>query len=226
MVYDDRMSDYIEVKDRIVAFHKAYPEGSLQSEYEVITLGEKAWIVVKAYAYRSPDDLRPGIGHAWESYPGSTPFTRTSELMVGETSAWGRALAALGIAVNKSIASRNEIKAAESRKTERSSEPTPGDDPFYTNAPATSPLSPHHDTRKRVNGKQLGLLKGKLRGAGVADDNLINTVNALLALGGYDPVTLPADLTNSTLDHVLKNLDKIVTVEQFTSEQYIEATGK
>jgi hypothetical protein len=146
--------------------------------------------------------------------------------MVGETSAWGRALAAQGIAVNKSIASRNEIKAAESRKTERSSEPTPSDDPFYTNAPATSPLSPHHDTRKRVNGKQLGLLKGKLRGAGVADDNLINTVNALLALGGYDPVTLPADLTNSTLDHVLKNLDKIVTVEQFTSEQYIEATGK
>ncbi len=226
MVYDDRMSDYIEVKDRIVAFHKAYPEGSLQSEYEVITLGDKAWIVVKAYAYRTPDDLRPGIGHAWESYPGSTPFTRTSELMVGETSAWGRALAALGIAVNKSIASRNEIKAAESRKTERTTEPTPSDDPFYTNAPATSPLSPHHDTRKRVNGKQLGLLKAKLRGAGVADDNLINTVNALLALGGYDPVTLPADLTNATLDHVLKNLDKIVTVEQFTSEQYIEATGK
>jgi hypothetical protein len=226
MVYDDRMSDYIEVKDRIVAFHKAYPEGSLQSEYEVITLGDKAWIVVKAYAYRTPDDLRPGIGHAWESYPGSTPFTRTSELMVGETSAWGRALAALGIAVNKSIASRNEIKAAESRKTERTTDSTPSDDPFYTNAPATSPLSPHHDTRKRVNGKQLGLLKGKLRGAGVADDNLINTVNALLALGGYDSVTLPADLTNATLDHVLKNLDKIVTVEQFTSEQYIEATGK
>jgi hypothetical protein len=39
-------------------------------------------------------------------------------------------------------------------------------------------------------------------------------------------VTLPADLTNATLDHVLQNLDKIVTVEQFTSEQYIEATGK
>jgi hypothetical protein len=226
MVYDDRMSDYIEVKDRIQAFYAKYPEGSLQSEYEVVTIGEKVWIVVKSYAYRTPDDPRPGIGHAWEAYPGSTPFTRTSELMTGETSSWGRSLASLGIAVNKSIASRNEIKAAESRKTERSSEPTPSDDPFYTNAPATSPLSPHHDTRKRVNGKQLGLLKGKLRGAGVADDNLINTVNALLALGGYDPVTLPADLTNATLDHVLKNLDKIVTVEQFTSEQYIEATGK
>jgi hypothetical protein len=28
MVYDDRMSDYIEVKDRIQAFHNKYPDGS------------------------------------------------------------------------------------------------------------------------------------------------------------------------------------------------------
>jgi hypothetical protein len=226
MVYDDRMSDYIEVKDRVAAFHKAYPDGSLQSEYEIITLGDKAWIVVKAYAYRTPEDPRPGIGHAWESYPGSTPFTRTSELMVGETSAWGRALAALGIAVNKSIASRNEIKAAESRKTERSKEPTPADDPFYTDAPPTTALAPHYDTRKKVNVKQLGLLKGKLNRAGVADDALIGTVNALLALGGREPVALPAELTNGALDYILANLDKIVTVEQFTSEDYIEAAGK
>lgn len=226
MPFDDRMSDYIEVKDRVAAFHKTYPEGSLQSEYEIRTLGDKTWIVVKAYAYRTPEDPRPGIGHAWELYPGTTSFTRTSELMVGETSAWGRALAALGIAVNRSIASKNEVQAAESRKAERSKEPTPQDDPFYTNAPATTPLAPHYDTRKKVNGKQLGLLKGKLRAAGVADDNLINTVNALLALGGYEPITLPAELTNATLDHVLGNLDKIVTVEEFTAEQYIEATGK
>jgi hypothetical protein len=37
MVYDDRMSDYIEVKDRIQAFHAKYPDGSLQSEYEIVT---------------------------------------------------------------------------------------------------------------------------------------------------------------------------------------------
>jgi hypothetical protein len=225
MVYDDRMSDYIEVKDRIQAFHAKYPDGSLQSEYEIRTLGDKTWIVVKAYAYRTADDLRPGIGHAWESYPGSTAFTRTSELMVGETSAWGRALAALGIAVSKSIASKNEVKAAEARKTERSKEPTPADDQFYTNNPQAS-FTPNALAKKHLTPKQLGLLKGKLKGAGVADDNLINTVNALLALGGHNPVTLPGDLTNLTLDYVLANLDKIVTVEQFTSEDYIDATGK
>jgi hypothetical protein len=62
MVYDDRMSDYIEVKDRIQAFHNKYPDGSLQSEYEIRTLGDKTWIVVKAYAYRTADDVRPGSG--------------------------------------------------------------------------------------------------------------------------------------------------------------------
>jgi hypothetical protein len=226
MVYDDRMSDYIEVKDRVQAFHNKYPDGSLQSEYEIRTLGDKTWIVVKAYAYRTPDDLRPGIGHAWESYPGSTPFTRTSELMVGETSAWGRALAALGIAVSKSIASKNEVRAAEARKTERSKEPTADDDPFYTDAPAPVAKSPHYDTRKKINVKQIGLLKGKLTAAGVAPDGLIDAVNALLSLDGRDPIVLPAELSNGSLDYILGNLDKIVTVKQFTSEDYIEATGK
>jgi hypothetical protein len=117
--------------------------------------------VVKAYAYRTADDPRPGVGHAWESYPGSTAFTRTSELMVGETSAWGRALAALGIAVSKSIASKNEVRAAEARKTERSKEPTADDDPFYTNAAAPVAKSPHYDNRKKINVKQIGLLKGQ-----------------------------------------------------------------
>jgi len=226
MVYDDRMSDYIEVKDRIQAFYAKYPEGSLQSEYEVVTIGEKVWIVVKAYAYRTADDVRPGIGHAWESYPGSTPFTRTSELMVGETSAFGRATAALGIAVNRSIASKNEVRAAEARKTERSKEPTPEDDPFYTDAAAPVAKSPHYDTRKKINVKQIGLLKGKLTAAGVAPDGLIDACNALLSLDGRDPIVLPAELTNGQLDYILGNLDKIVTVEQFTSEDYIDATGK
>jgi hypothetical protein len=230
MVYDDRMSDYIEVKDRVQAFHKQYPDGSLQSEYEIRQLGDKTWIIVKAYAYRTPDDPRPGVGHAWESYPGSTPFTRTSELMVGETSAWGRALAALGIAVSKSIASKNEVRAAEARKVERAKE-TPPDDPFYTDAQPPAPKSHIYDTRKRINVKQIGLLRGKLKAAGVADDALIDTVNGLLTLGGLQPITLPAELTNGQLDHVLNNLDKIVTVEEyvaeaFTPEDYIEATGK
>jgi hypothetical protein len=117
------------------------------------------------------------------------------------------------------------VQAAEWRKAERSKEPTPTNDQFYVNQ-FNDDHTPNALARKHLTPKQLGLLKGKLKGAGVADDNLINTVNALLSLGGHKPVTVPGDLTNQTLDYVLANLDKIVTVEQFTSEDYIDATGK
>ena len=107
MAYD--LSDYVDVAERVQKFHEKYPEGSLQSEWTVVELDGKPTIVVKAFAYRTPDDAKPGIGHATEPLPGLTKFTKNSELMVGETSAWGRALAALGFEVKRGIASREEV---------------------------------------------------------------------------------------------------------------------
>ena len=107
--------DYVEVSERIRQFIELYPSGSLQSEWEYVQRDGEQWLVVKAYAYRTPDDQRPGIGHAWEPIPGRTPYTRGSELMNGETSAWGRATSAIGIAVNRGIASANEIRSAQAR---------------------------------------------------------------------------------------------------------------
>ncbi len=107
MAYD--LSDYVDVAERVQKFHEKYPEGTLQSEWKPVVLGGQEVIVVKAFAYRTPDDQRPGIGHAMEPLPGLTKFTRNSELMVGETSAWGRALAALGFEVKRGIASREEV---------------------------------------------------------------------------------------------------------------------
>ena len=64
-----------------------------------------------ALAYRAPDDPMPGIGTAWEPFPGRTPYTRDSELMNAETSAWGRAIVAtLAADTNKGIASREEVR--------------------------------------------------------------------------------------------------------------------
>ena len=107
--------DYIEVAERIQIFIEQYPTGSLQSDWGMVERDGEQWLAVKAYAYRYPDDQRPGIGQAWEPVPGRTPFTKGSELMVGETSAWGRALAAIGIAVHRGIASGNEIRTAQAR---------------------------------------------------------------------------------------------------------------
>lgn len=100
------LDDYVTVAERIAAFHDKYPEGSLQSE--IVTMTDKL-VVVKAFAFRSPDDQRPGIGFSSLEIPGKTTFTRGSELENAESSAWGRAIAALGFEVKRGIATSNEI---------------------------------------------------------------------------------------------------------------------
>lgn len=109
------MDDYVEVNERIVAFHQKYPNGSLQGNYEVCTIGEETLIVYRAKAYRDGADPRPGIGTAQEPFPGKTNFTKGSEVQNAETSAWGRALAALGFEVKRGIASREEVELAQER---------------------------------------------------------------------------------------------------------------
>lgn len=110
------MGDYIDVAARIVEFREKYPEGSLQpadiaKPFLVETIGNQTFIAVVAAAYRSQDDQRPGIGMAYEQFPGRTPYTRGSELQNAETSAWGRAIvAALAADTKKGIASADEVR--------------------------------------------------------------------------------------------------------------------
>jgi hypothetical protein len=104
---DDIMKDYVPVNERIGAFLAKHPEGSLQSE--LIELSETR-VVMRAYAYRTPDDHRPGIGYSSLEIPGRTPYTRGSEVENAETSAWGRAIAALGFEVKRGIASAEEVR--------------------------------------------------------------------------------------------------------------------
>ena len=110
-----KLDDYVDVAERIREFNQKYPDGSLQSE---LTWLESGWLC-KAFAFRSAADDRPGIGHAFEPVPGKTPYTKDSEAMNAETSAWGRAIVALGFDTKK-IASRQEVQA----RTE--SAPSPG----------------------------------------------------------------------------------------------------
>lgn len=118
----DMDPDYNEVKFRILEFRAKYPEGSLQpadlsKPYTIETIAGETYIVVAAAAYRTADDTRPGIGMAYEVFPGRTPYTKGSELMNAETSAWGRAIVAVGAAdTSKSVASATEVR---NRQAER-----------------------------------------------------------------------------------------------------------
>jgi hypothetical protein len=114
--YQDRLGDYVDVAERIRIFRERYPNGSLQplnpeEPFRIVDLGSATYIVYIAAAYRDPDDPRPGVGSAWEPFPGRTPYTKDSELMVAETSAWGRAIVATLAADSKKVASLDEVRA-------------------------------------------------------------------------------------------------------------------
>jgi hypothetical protein len=113
-------SDYIDVAARLREFKEKHPEGSLQTvSIEFKEIGGQTIVLYTAAAYRSPDDTRPGIAMASEPFPGKTNFTRDSEVMNAETSAWGRAiLAADGSIVTKKIASAQEVANRSGQKWE------------------------------------------------------------------------------------------------------------
>ena len=109
------LKDYVEVKTRLKEFYEKHPDGSIASTYEYRNTGTRLEVVVTASAYRDREDQRPAIGLASEQIPGLTNFNNGSELEVAQTSAWGRALGALGIGVNGGVASREEVESAQAR---------------------------------------------------------------------------------------------------------------
>jgi hypothetical protein len=164
MAYDQRsLDDYVDVATRITEFRDKHPEGTLQpasltEPFKIIQvegfearkgggqgdLITQTFIVYTAAAHRTPDDPRPGIGCAWEVFPGRTPYTRGSELMNAETSAWGRAIvAALAADSKRGVASREEVELARLRQdiiprgpqgTDRT-RTAPGDEDQWTGGP-------------------------------------------------------------------------------------------
>jgi len=134
MAFEQRsLDDYIDVAQRIADFRERYPQGCLQPlssdnshGFRIVQVEGhdkndqiimQTFVVVVAAAYRTPDDPRPGIGMAWEVFPGRTPYTRGSELQNAETSAWGRAIIAVGASdAKRGIASREEVR---NRQAER-----------------------------------------------------------------------------------------------------------
>jgi hypothetical protein len=105
------LGDYIDVATRLTQFRERHPEGTLQGEWQMLEAGGQTFVVYRAEAYRSPDDPRPGVGTAWETVPGKTPYTKGSELQNAETSAWGRAIIAVGAAdARNGVASREDVQ--------------------------------------------------------------------------------------------------------------------
>jgi hypothetical protein len=114
------LDNYIDVATRLQELKRAYPNSKLQpfnpaQPYKIEHIGEDTFIVYVAACYLDENDNMPGVGMAWEKYPGHG-MTRGSELMIAETSAWGRAIVAATMMATKNIASADEVKAAQERQ--------------------------------------------------------------------------------------------------------------
>jgi hypothetical protein len=131
-----------------------------------------------------------------------------------ETSCWGRALAAVGIGIEKGVATADEVRAAQHREGawQKSSEPD-SDTRFMT---GFEQAVTHPNTQaKRINDKQVGLLKGKLRAAGIEGDAVMPFITAALEAAGQEPVTLPKELTNAQLNILLEAAEKATTIQEY-----------
>ncbi len=104
---DIKGKPYVLVNERIKAFRKKYAGWSLESEIVELT-GERC--VIKAII-KDDNGVIKATGTAYE-LANSTYINKTSYVENCETSAWGRALGNLGIGIDTSIASAEEVQNA------------------------------------------------------------------------------------------------------------------
>lgn len=106
---DIKGKDYVEVNERITAFRKLYPTGSIQTEMISNFDGVCVFKAIVGYYNDDATILKVlGTGTAYEK-ENSSFINKTSYIENCETSAVGRALGMAGFGINKSIASAEEV---------------------------------------------------------------------------------------------------------------------
>ena len=113
------LDGYVQVADRLQMALDKHPElRVVEQPATVLDWPGGQVLMCTVTVYRDPDDPCPVTASATEAIPGKTPYTKGSELMVGNTSALGRALGYMGFGLKSgSIASRDEVQAARDRQT-------------------------------------------------------------------------------------------------------------
>jgi hypothetical protein len=119
------IANYVTAAERVAMFYERFPNGSIQFQYMGLMEGDPTKIWGIARAYRSPDDLLPGVGTASEFLIGKTPYSFGSELQNLETSCWARAVASLNIGTTKGISSKEEVVASRQNQAPGPAKPKP-----------------------------------------------------------------------------------------------------
>lgn len=104
--------DYVMVHSRILAFRKDYPEWSMETE--VLHL-DTDYCSIRA-VIRDDKGVIRATGIAMEKQDEKDMLNNLCYAEVAETSAWGRALACLGIGITEGIASAEEMMTKTKQK--------------------------------------------------------------------------------------------------------------
>jgi hypothetical protein len=169
------LDNYVDVPTRLGMALKKYPDLRIQeTQREIIEMPDKScFIRCTVTVWRDANDPIPAVASACEIYPGRTPYTKMSENEVGFTSALGRALGYMGFGINKSIASRNEVEAAQSRQ------PTGRLAPVVPMHDVEVPF-PDEPQREYATPKQMGMMRALANGQGLKGDDLKTFISATL----------------------------------------------
>ena len=194
------MDNYVDVATRLKMAFERWPELRIQETHrEVIEMPDKScFIRCVVTIWRSPEDLIPVIASACEIYPGKTSFTKSSESEVGYTSAIGRGLAMMGIGANKSIASRDEVQAAQSRQ------PTGRLAPVVPMHEVETPF-PDAPVQEYATPKQLGMMRALANGQNIAQDKLKEYCSNVLGR----QINTTGDLTKRDVSRIIDELKKV-----------------
>lgn len=186
MAFD--LSDYVPVSERVQMFYQAHPNGRIVSSTpEIRTIGERVFIEVTVSVFRSEEDMLPCVASAWEPFPGRSTFVKDSEMMNAETSAIGRALAASGIGVSRSLASRDEVR---NRQDEQQKPPRGSQKP--AGAPQRRSAADDAPSQPLASEEEISNLVARI--AALPDETRKQTKDEFMKRFGK-----PADLTSSKI---------------------------
>lgn len=116
---DIKGKPYVLVNERLKYFRENFKDWILDTD--IISL-ENGVCVMKA-TIKNPEGVVIASGHAYEK-ENSTFINKTSYIENCETSAWGRALGNLGIGIDVSIATAEEVLTAAINQQEQKQKPT------------------------------------------------------------------------------------------------------
>lgn len=191
----EALRDYNEVSQRVEGFNERYPNGRIVTDIVELT---DSRVTVRAAVFKDKPSSVPqepdGVGHSYLAIPGSTNFTRGSELENAETSAVGRALAFIGFyAKGESLASKQEIaaKGGESKRETKTED------------------NPKTGLTKPQTAKLMASIKDKAPSIASDSDKRRAFVSMVTAANGGVGKQSTKQMTNDDLDAVLNALDHI-----------------